>query len=228
MFQQQLPDPARNETGDPQSAYYAVLDELAARKRAGRTDFADAALPRLAFNYTESRLYLSLGALVPPSFDDRYPKDVLAATLGFWAARAIIRAQRDVAPGWGLATCLSAQAGAGLSMPEKGALFTAALAFRVTLDAALQLTNNGLATERELDRVRLVFRAACGSICSASSSSRDTGRRPLVRREDSGSWRLDAGRTVCHAAVLNAPIFFRLFGCEPTSRMAQAGVCPLA
>ncbi|KAH6938417.1 hypothetical protein HPB50_009159 [Hyalomma asiaticum] len=213
----QLPDPARNETGDPQSAYYAVLDELAARKRAALTDFADAALPRLAFNYTESRLYLSLGAL-----------DVLAATLGFWAARAIIRAQRDVAPGWGLATCLSAQAGAGLSMPEKGALFTAALAFRVTLDAALQLTNNGLATERELDRVRLVFRAACGSICSASSSSRDTGRRPLVRREDSGSWRLDAGRTVCHAAVLNAPIFFRLFGCEPTSRMAQAGVCPLA
>ncbi|KAL1474713.1 hypothetical protein MTO96_037785, partial [Rhipicephalus appendiculatus] len=60
-------------------------------------------------------------------------QDVLAATLGFWAARAIISAQRDVAPGWGLATCLSAQAGVGLSVREKDALFTAALAFKVSL-----------------------------------------------------------------------------------------------
>ncbi|XP_075722527.1 uncharacterized protein LOC142765420 [Rhipicephalus microplus] len=202
-----------------------MLDELATQKAALHTDVADAALPQLAFNYTESRLYLSLGALVPPSFDERYSKDVLAATLGFWVARAIISAQRDVAPGWGLATCLSAQAGVGLSVHEKDALFTAALAFKVSLHSALRLTNNRLASEQERDQIRLVFRAACGSICSATSS-RDPHR--VVRQEDNEGWRLDARRTVCHAAVLNVPVFFRLFDCEPMSRMAQAGVCPLA
>ncbi|XP_037508472.2 uncharacterized protein LOC119384908 [Rhipicephalus sanguineus] len=166
--QSKQPDLERNESADRKWPYYAMLDELAMRKAASRTDGADAALPQLAFNYTENRLYLSLGALVPPSFDERYSKD-----------------------------------------------------------SALQLTNNRLATERQRNRIRLVFQAACGSICSASSS-RDPERRPLVRSEDSDGWRLDAHRTVCHAAVLNAPVFFRLFDCEPTSRMAQAGVCPLA
>ncbi|KAH7965781.1 hypothetical protein HPB49_010819 [Dermacentor silvarum] len=229
-------DPAaRNSTSDRNLSYYAMLDELAARKAASGTDVDDAALPRLTFNYTESRLYLSLGALVPPSFDERYTKDMLASTLGFWAARAIIGAQRDVAPGWGLATCLAAQAGVGLSQREKDALFTAALAFKVTLDSALQLSGNRLETPRERDRIRLVFRTACGSICSSSSrypSHHEAGqpeRRPPIREgSNGGRRRAVADRTTCHAAVLNAPLFFRLFGCEPTSRMAQAGVCPLA
>ncbi|XP_070394106.1 uncharacterized protein [Dermacentor albipictus] len=229
-------DPAaRNATGEWKWSYYAMLDQLAARKAASSTDVADAALPQLTFNYTESRLHLSLGVLVPPSFDERYSKDMLAATLGFWVARAIVGAQRDVTPGWGLATCLSAQAGTGLSLREKDALFTAALAFKVTLDSALQLSGNRLATPREHDRVRLVFRTACASICSSSSphpsrhEDERPGRRPPVREGSDGGWRrADADRTTCHAAVLNAPLFFRLFGCEPTSRMAQAGVCPLA
>ncbi|KAL1475145.1 hypothetical protein MTO96_037502, partial [Rhipicephalus appendiculatus] len=122
--------------------------------------------------------------------------DVLAATLGFWAARAIISAQRDVAPGWGLATCLSAQAGVGLSVREKDALFTAALAFKVSLDSALQLTNNRLASERERGRIRLVFRAACGSICSASSS-RDPPATGAQRRQRGLAPRRPPDRVPC-------------------------------
>ncbi|KAL3175745.1 hypothetical protein MRX96_000934 [Rhipicephalus microplus] len=166
QLQSKQPDVARNDSIDRKWPYYAMLDELATQKAALHTDVADAALPQLAFNYTESRLYLSLGALVPPSFDERYSKH-----------------------------------------------------------SALRLTNNRLASEQERDQIRLVFRAACGSICSATSS-RDPHR--VVRQEDNEGWRLDARRTVCHAAVLNVPVFFRLFDCEPMSRMAQAGVCPLA
>ncbi|KAL1480542.1 hypothetical protein MTO96_050936 [Rhipicephalus appendiculatus] len=74
QLQSKQPDLTRNDSVDRKWPYYAMLDELATRNAASSTDVADAALPQLSFNYTESRLYLSLGALVPPSFDERYSK----------------------------------------------------------------------------------------------------------------------------------------------------------
>ncbi|XP_077512814.1 uncharacterized protein LOC144124006 [Amblyomma americanum] len=223
-----LPDMGWNVTsGDRKWPYYATLDYLMANKPTPESAAADAALPEMAFNYTEHRLYLSLGALVPPAFDDDYDKDLLAATLGYWAARTILDAQRDVSPGWSLSTCLSVQAGGILSAQEKAGLFATALAFKVALDSAQELSGNRLATPRDRARMRLVFRAACGGLCELPSG-RNIASKDAPTRRMQPKFSVVDGHRMCHAAVLNAPLFFLLFGCEPTSQMSQTGVCPLS
>ncbi|KAK8784561.1 hypothetical protein V5799_009066 [Amblyomma americanum] len=181
------------------------------------------ALRNLSLAYTRARDPESSAV----QLELHYGKDLLAATLGYWAARTILDAQRDVSPGWSLSTCLSVQAGGILSAQEKAGLFATALAFKVALDSAQELSGNRLATPRDRARMRLVFRAACGGLCELPSGRNLASKDAPTRRMQSKFSVVD-GHRMCHAAVLNAPLFFLLFGCEPTSQMSQTGVCPLS
>ncbi|XP_077552625.1 uncharacterized protein LOC144167125 [Haemaphysalis longicornis] len=215
--------------------YYTMLAHIALRKTFPDVPMADTALPAITFNYTERRLYVSLGELVPPSFGEDFGKDLLAATFGFWMARTVVASLPDVGPGTHTALCVQQQVdiqagfqAANYSTEETNVsgLFSAAVAFKVALDTAMEFASGDtLATPGHRARLRLLYRAVCGGLClvplkfaDPAASAAESGPAPFGSKE--------AGK-LCRAAVANSPLFFLLFDCEPTSRMAQAGVCSL-
>lgn len=100
-------------------------------------------------------------------------------------------------------SCLLSQA--SLEGHPQQALFGSALGFHAVYVSAVSAT-----ASLSVDTKRLLYHVACSTFCGD-----DFAREPVT------------SSMLCNAAVANTPEFFALYGCEPVTRMAQAGVCEI-